>query len=206
MDDKKIALNFWVNTQEFKKKFNGKEYINGLHLYSTRNKALSLETNIKTDKNERDSSLVFVKLESSLHFMENKMITLEELQDFNLVSRFKKTHTIQRFFSEISQERSFDGTIPLYYLIHSLFPQQDFKGKEDNISKWFISKGIDVMLNPMDKTNLVLFNPRVVIATNLFDEKTAEFIGDFESVEIQLQKQINFCSTSVKKKFKKNVL
>lgn len=159
-------------------------YEHGAGIYLTN----SVDRAIHYSKN--GGQLVLCGVDRHVGLLDKVALPIDQiLEGIELLPRVRNRHTIKMFLQGVSEERFFNGDVPLAFLLNELITSENLSGGNGlRFSQWLVSKGVDAAVQSIsDKESyVVIFNPKVIVTSKIFDKKTAQQIGDFEPIGQQL--------------------
>lgn len=159
-------------------------YEHGAGIYLTN----SVDRAIQYSKN--GGQLVLCGVDRNVGLLDKVALPIDQiLEGIELLPRVRNRHTIKMFLQGVSEERFFNGDVPLAFLLNELITSENLSGGNGlRFSQWLVSKGVDAAVQSISEKEsyVVIFNPKVIATSKIFDKKTAQQIGDFEPIGQQL--------------------
>lgn len=154
----------------------------GIYLTNSVNRAI--------DYSKNGGQLVLCGLDRNLGLLDKVSLPIDQiLEGIELLPRVRNRHTIKMFLQGVSEERFFHGNVPLSFLLNELITSENLSGRNGMMfSQWLVSKGVDAAVQSIDNNEsyVVVFNPKIIVTSKIFDKKTAQQIGSFEPIAQQL--------------------
>lgn len=173
----------WSNPPELKSPRKSR-YEHGAGIYLTN----SVDRAIEYSKN--GGQIVLCGVDRNVGLLDKLSLPIDQiLEGIELLPRVRNRHTIKMFLQGVSEERFFDGNVPLSFLLNELITSENLSGRNGMMfSQWLVSKGVDAAVQSIshDESYVVVFNPKVIVTSKIFDKKTAQHIGSFEPIDQQL--------------------
>jgi len=158
-------------------------YEHGAGLYLSNN----VERAIQYSKN--GGQLVLCGVSPDVQLLDKVSLPIDEiLQGIDLLPRVRNRHTIELFLKSVSEERFFHGDVPLLFLMNELITSDNLSGQNGlAFAQWLVSKGVDAAVQKIDanESYVVVFNPKVIVTSRIFDKGTARQLGSFLPLDQQ---------------------
>lgn len=159
-------------------------YEHGSGIYLTN----SVDRAIEYSKN--GGQLVLCGVNRNVGLLDKVSLPIDQILDgIELLPRVRNRHTIKMFLQGVSEERFFHGNVPLSFLLNELITSENLSGRNGLMfSQWLVSKGVDAAVQSItkDESYVVVFNPKIIVTSKIFDKKTAQQIGSFDPIAQQL--------------------